>query len=69
VSDEAVAALASMGFSMKEARRALRVSGQDATRAVEFVMNERVKAQEKAEEDMRRQKERRSVLVSIFVCL
>lgn len=58
ISDEAVAALAQMGFSMKEARRSLRVSGKDASRAVEFVMNERAKAQEKAEEDIRRQKER-----------
>lgn len=61
ISDEAVAALAQMGFSMKEARRSLRVSGKDASRAVEFVMNERAKAQEKAEEDLRRQKERRLV--------
>lgn len=62
ISDEAVAALAQMGFSMKEARRSLRVSGKDASRAVEFVMNERAKAQEKAEEDIRRQKERRFVV-------
>ncbi|KAG0590476.1 hypothetical protein M758_1G109800 [Ceratodon purpureus] len=59
LSDEQVAALAQMGFSMKEARRSLRVSGKDASRAVEFVMNERAKAQEKIEEDNRRQEERR----------
>jgi hypothetical protein len=55
-----------MGFSMKEARRSLRVSGKDASRAVEFVMNERAKAQEKAEEDDRRLEERRSVIPSNF---
>lgn len=66
LSDEQVAALAQMGFSMKEARRSLRVSGKDASRAVEFVMNERAKAQEKAEEDNRRQEERRSVIPSNF---
>ncbi|XP_024370673.1 uncharacterized protein [Physcomitrium patens] len=59
ISDEQVAALAQMGFSMKEARRSLRVSGKDASLAVEFVMNERAKAQQKAEEDDRRQTERR----------
>lgn len=64
LSDEQVAALAQMGFSMKEARRSLRVSGKDASRAVDFVMNERAKAQEKAEEDNRRQGERRSVISS-----
>lgn len=56
-----MAALAQMGFSMKEARRSLRVSGKDASLAVEFVMNERAKAQQKAEEDDRRQTERRLV--------
>jgi uncharacterized UBP type Zn finger protein len=66
LSDEQVAALAQMGFSMKEARRSLRVSGKDASRAVEFVMNERAKAQEKAEEDDRRLEERRSVIPSNF---
>lgn len=58
ISDEAVAALAQMGFSMKEARRSLRVSGKDASRAVEFVMNERAKAQEKEKDDILRKKER-----------
>ncbi|KAL3689731.1 hypothetical protein R1sor_016040 [Riccia sorocarpa] len=59
VSDGAVAQLASMGFSTKESRRALRMSGQDIQRAVEFMMEEKRKRLEKAEEDRRQRRERR----------
>ncbi|KAG6556968.1 hypothetical protein Mapa_001384 [Marchantia paleacea] len=59
VSDEAVAQLASMGFTPKESRRALRMSGQDVQRAVEFLMEERRKKSEKLEEDRRQRRERK----------
>ncbi|OAE21604.1 hypothetical protein AXG93_939s1110 [Marchantia polymorpha subsp. ruderalis] len=59
VSDEAVAQLANMGFTTKESRRALRMSGQDVQRAVEFLMEERRKKSEKLEEDRRQRRERK----------
>lgn len=61
VSDEAVAQLANMGFTTKESRRALRMSGQDVQRAVEFLMEERRKKSEKLEEDRRQRRERKYV--------
>ncbi len=61
VSDEAVASLAGMGFSLTESRRALRVSGQDMQRAVDFVVDDRHRKSQKLEDDRRRQQERRSV--------
>jgi uncharacterized UBP type Zn finger protein len=59
VSDEAVASLAGMGFSLTESRRALRVSGQDMQRAVDFVVDDRHRKSQKLEDDRRRQQERR----------
>ncbi len=61
VSDEAVASLVGMGFSLTESRRALRVSGQDMQRAVDFVVDDRHRKSQKLEDDRRRQQERRSV--------
>ncbi|CAM6069601.1 unnamed protein product [Sphagnum tenellum] len=59
VSDEAVASLVGMGFSLTESRRALRVSGQDMQRAVDFVVDDRHRKSQKLEDDRRRQQERR----------
>ncbi|CAI5931860.1 unnamed protein product [Closterium sp. NIES-64] len=59
VSDDSLASLAGMGFSANEARRALRVAGGDVSRAAEFVILQRQRAAEKAEEDRwQRQMER-----------
>lgn len=59
VSDEALALLAGMGFSLKESKRALRVSEQNVSSAIEFVMEERRKKNEKREEDRHHQQQRR----------
>ncbi|CAI5519483.1 unnamed protein product [Closterium sp. Naga37s-1] len=56
VSDESLASLAGMGFSANEARRALRVAGGDVSRAAEFVILQRQREAEKAEEDRRQRR-------------
>ncbi|CAI5956384.1 unnamed protein product [Closterium sp. NIES-65] len=56
VSDDSLASLAGMGFSANEARRALRVAGGDVSRAAEFVILQRQREAEKAEEDRRQRR-------------
>lgn len=59
VSDEAVASMVAMGFTVKDCRRALRVSGQDIGKAVEFVMEGKRRKDKQREEDNRLLKRRR----------
>ncbi|GBG66204.1 hypothetical protein CBR_g57083 [Chara braunii] len=59
VSNEALVTLLSMGITSREARRSLRVSGQDPCRAAQFVFEQRQKMAEKVEEDRRLWRERR----------
>eukprot|EP00250_Pteridium_aquilinum_P008039 c17618_g1_i1 orf=121-1794(+) len=61
VSDESLAFLAGMGFSAKDAQRALRVSAQDVNSAIEFLMEERRKKLGRQEEDRRLEKRRREL--------
>ncbi|CAI5931479.1 unnamed protein product [Closterium sp. NIES-64] len=56
VSDDSLASLAGMGFLANEARRALRVAGGDVSRAAEFVILQRQREAEKAEEDRRQRR-------------
>ncbi|CAI5501775.1 unnamed protein product [Closterium sp. Naga37s-1] len=56
VADESLASLAGMGFSANEARRALRVAGGDVSRAAEFVILQRQREAEKAEEDRKQRR-------------
>ncbi|GJP40747.1 hypothetical protein CLOM_g405 [Closterium sp. NIES-68] len=56
VSDDSLAGLAAMGFSANEARRALRVAGGNVSRAAEFVILQRQRGAEKAEEDRRQRR-------------
>eukprot|EP00271_Cylindrocystis_brebissonii_P004749 TRINITY_DN16587_c0_g2_i1.p1 TRINITY_DN16587_c0_g2~~TRINITY_DN16587_c0_g2_i1.p1 ORF type:complete len:672 (+),score=157.26 TRINITY_DN16587_c0_g2_i1:198-2213(+) len=59
VSDDAVVQLAGMGFSAKDATRALRVSGQDIGSAVDFLMEQKQKRMERKEADERRRAEQK----------
>eukprot|EP01018_Ginkgo_biloba_P022885 Gb_03805 [translate_table: standard] len=51
ISDEALSKLISMGYTEQQARRALRMSGQDVQRAVDFAIEERARTNQKREED------------------
>lgn len=62
MSDEALAQLGAMGFSMLESRRALRMCGQDVHRAVEFTMEEKRKKVEQKENDRRVRRELRQAV-------
>ncbi|XP_024525096.1 uncharacterized protein LOC9641726 [Selaginella moellendorffii] len=56
VPDESLVILADMGFTTKEAKRGLRVSGQDVDRAVEFVMEQRdIEKRKRAEDKQHRE--------------
>lgn len=59
VSEDSIGQLGSMGFSKKESIRALRMSRQNVTQAVGFVMEQRERNREREEADNKRRKERR----------
>lgn len=57
VSDETLSLLVAMGYEERDAKRALRMSNQDVPRAVDFLVQEKARAAQKIEEDIRRRKE------------
>nr|XP_043626745.1 NEDD8 ultimate buster 1 [Erigeron canadensis] len=57
VPDEALSLLMGMGYQENAAKRALRMNGQDVERAVNFLVEERAKKQQKREDDLRRRDE------------
>ncbi|XP_020589026.1 NEDD8 ultimate buster 1 isoform X2 [Phalaenopsis equestris] len=57
VLDEALSLLMSMGYKQREAKRALRMSGQDIQRAVDFLVEERAKKACRHQEDIQRKNE------------
>eukprot|EP00850_Spirogloea_muscicola_P008856 SM000048S16568 [mRNA] locus=s48:526308:529491:+ [translate_table: standard] len=59
VSDEALAQLATMGFSLRESRRALRFCGQDMLRAVEFATDQKRRRHKRQMEQQRQDSDRR----------
>jgi uncharacterized UBP type Zn finger protein len=57
VPDEALSLVMSMGFGEWDAKRALRMSNQDIQSAVNFLVVEREKREQKREDDIRRRNE------------
>ncbi|KAJ6355166.1 hypothetical protein OIU77_005707 [Salix suchowensis] len=57
VPDEALSLVMSMGFGEGDAKRALRMSNQDIQSAVNFLVVEREKTEQKREDDIRRRNE------------
>ncbi|PWA59126.1 ubiquitin-associated (UBA)/TS-N domain-containing protein [Artemisia annua] len=57
VPDEALSMLMGMGYGQKAAKRALRMNRQDVERAVNFLIEEKAKKQQKLEDDIRRRNE------------
>ncbi|KAJ4842883.1 hypothetical protein Tsubulata_013836 [Turnera subulata] len=57
VPDEALSIVMSMGFKEKDAQRALRMSNQDVESAVDLLVEERTKKEQKRQDDLRRQSE------------
>lgn len=57
VPDELLSLLMSMGYKQNDAKRALRMSGQDVGSAVELLVDLKEKKMRKREDDRRRQHE------------
>lgn len=57
VPDEALSLVTSMGFRERDAKRALRISNQDVSSAVDFLVEQKAKRAQKREEDIRRRDE------------
>ncbi|PRQ33762.1 putative UV excision repair protein Rad23 [Rosa chinensis] len=57
VSDESLSLVMSMGFKELDAKRALRMSNQDVSSAVDFLVEQKAKRDQKREDDIRRQHE------------
>ncbi|GKA25647.1 NEDD8 ultimate buster 1 [Tanacetum coccineum] len=57
VPDEALSMLMGMGYGQKAAKRALRMNRQDVERAVNFLIEEKAKKQQKREDDIKRRNE------------
>lgn len=57
VPDESLSLVMSMGFRERDAKRALRMSNQDVSSAVDFLVEQKVKRAQKREDDIRRRNE------------
>ncbi|XP_023734001.1 uncharacterized protein LOC111881843 [Lactuca sativa] len=57
VPDEELSILMGMGYGEKAAKRALRMNNQDVERAVNFLVEEKAKKQQKIEDDIKRRNE------------
>lgn len=57
VPDEALSLVISMGFKECDAKRALRMNNQDVGGAVDFLVEQKAKREEKREEDIKRRDE------------
>lgn len=55
--DEALSLVMSMGFRERDAKRALRISNQDVSTAVDFLVEQKAKRAQKREEDIRQRDE------------
>lgn len=55
--DELLSLLLSMGYKQNDAKRALRMSGQDVGSAVDLLVDLKEKKMRKREDDRRRQRE------------
>lgn len=55
--DEALSLLLSMGYKEHNSKRALRMSNQDVQGAIDFLVEEKAKKQQKREEDIQRRKQ------------
>lgn len=59
--DEALSFVMTMGFSERNAKRALRMNNQDVGGAIDFLAEEKAKKLQKREEDIQRRNEIRWV--------
>lgn len=57
MSDEALSLLMGMGYKEREAKRALRMTGQDIQAAVDFLVEQRASVALRREEDIQRRQE------------
>lgn len=57
VPDEALSLLLSMGYTERKAKRALRMSNQDIEMAIDFLVEEKAKKEQRIEEDIHRRNE------------
>ncbi|CAM8963172.1 unnamed protein product [Rhodiola kirilowii] len=57
VTDEALSMLMSMGYKERESKRALRMTSQNMEMAIEFLVEERAKKEQKRKDDLERQRE------------
>ncbi|XP_004294681.1 PREDICTED: NEDD8 ultimate buster 1-like [Fragaria vesca subsp. vesca] len=57
VSDESLSLVMSMGFKELDAKRALRMSNQDVSSAVDFLVEQKAKRDQQREDDIRREQE------------
>ncbi|XP_009338397.1 NEDD8 ultimate buster 1 [Pyrus x bretschneideri] len=57
VPDEALSLVMSMGFKERDSKRALRMSNQDVSSAVDFLVEQKTKRAQKREEDIQRRNE------------
>ncbi|XP_050380673.1 uncharacterized protein LOC126797940 [Argentina anserina] len=57
VPDESLSLVMSMGFRERDAKRALRMSNQDVSSAVDFLVDQKAKRAQKREDDIRRRNE------------
>lgn len=55
--DEALSLVISMGFKEYDAKRALRMNNQDVGGAVDLLVEQKAKREEKREEDLKRRAE------------
>lgn len=55
--DEALSLVMSMGFKERDSKRALRMSNQDVSSAVDFLVEQKAKRAQKREEDIQRRNE------------
>lgn len=55
--DEALSLLMSMGYKQHDAKKALRMNGQDVESAVGFLIEEKARKAQKREDDIRRKLE------------
>ena len=55
--DESLSLVMSMGFRERDAKRALRMSNQDVSSAVDFLVDQKAKRAQKREDDIQRRNE------------
>lgn len=66
VPDEALSLVMSMGYTQRDAKRALRMNNQDVGGAIDFLVEEKAKKMQKDEEDLKRRDEIRWVQLDVY---